>query len=153
MSSSRDGGPERRRRSRTVRALQSALTRTFAETNRRHFQYGLRVRSASPDLRHIDVALGYLSGEVYCCGALGCSIPYYERSWWRRLRKNLEREGLTPPARPITLHVAEIMEPGAVFPILGASACVEQLGFHEQSLEEAEAGFAERLRRSERGRS
>lgn len=87
----------RRSDSRTLRAIQSALVKTFTETALRRFRYGLSVRSASPDLRHIDVALGFLAGETYCCGTLGCDIPVYARDWWRTLRQHLERERLEPP--------------------------------------------------------
>lgn len=135
----RDRRPEAGRRTgRTVRAVQSALRRTFGETNHRHFRYGLNVRSASPDLRHIDVAIGHLGGETYCCGTLSCSVPYYERSWWRLLRKNLEREGLDPPAGPITLHVAVITEAGALFPVLRESAPAG-FSFYEMRLDESGA--------------
>lgn len=106
--------------SRALCALERALRSTLAQTQRRRFSYGLSVRSASSNLRHVDVALGFLAGEIYCCGQTGCEIPYHRRAWWRSLRRNLAREGLLLARHGLVLHVAEVTEVGARFPVAGA---------------------------------
>lgn len=124
--------------SRRLCAIERALRATIAETQRRQFTYGLRVRSASRDLRHIDLALGFLGGETYCCRVVTCDVPLYREEWWWTLREHLAAEGLRPPSTDITIHVAVISEAGARFPVLGADRLLGEFDFDEEEWIEAD---------------
>lgn len=130
-----------RRASQVRRAICCALQGSFDENHRRRNRagnltlYGLRVPGFSPDLRHIDLALGYLAGESYCCGQVSCDVPFHRRSWWQALRKQLARAGVRPPPG-LTFHVAVFTEQGAVFPVWGTA---KQCSLYECEWRESEA--------------
>lgn len=81
--------------------------------------YGIRVPSFSRDLRHIDLAFGFVESHRYCCGEIGCHVSYWSADWWRRFRKGVARQGLHLPPSNITIHVAVFTDPGAQFSVHG----------------------------------
>lgn len=115
-------GPSKdvRRASQVRRAIRRALQDVLpVRINEGRSQYGIRVPSFSNDLRHVDLALGFLNGQQSCCGEVGCHVPHWSKAWWRRFRKALARHGVEPPRSTITIHVAVFTDPGAQFSVCG----------------------------------
>lgn len=95
-------------------ALQDMLVdNRGANGNRSH--YGILVPSFSRDLRHIDLAFGFLADHRYCCDLIGCHVSYHSSGWWRELRKLVARQGVDLPRSMITIHAAVFTEPDARF--------------------------------------
>jgi hypothetical protein len=106
-----------RRASQVRRAVVCALQEMLAGnrlTGGSQTHYGIRVPFFSRDLRHFDLAFGYLEGHRYCCGEIGCHV-----GWWRALRKAVARQGVELPPSKVTIHVAVFTDPGAQFSVHG----------------------------------
>lgn len=111
-----------RRPNQVRRAIQCALEGMLSGnhvTGGNPTHYGLRVPSFSDNLRHIDLAFGFLEGHGYCCTELGCHVPHWSAVWWRQLRKDVARQGVELPPSRVTIHVAVFTDPGAQFSVFG----------------------------------
>jgi hypothetical protein len=67
-----------------------------------------------------DIELRFRTEGRYCCCEPSCHVPTTDLSWWKTFRSHIrEVSDRDPP--PMVIHVAGVVEPGALFDVTGAS--------------------------------
>ena len=108
---------------RGLSALHEQLTRAFAELFAANVPwvggggpgyYGVRLENVAADGSQVDLVVTFRSGVRYCCFESACHFPYFEARGWTRLRKCLDREGLSHLPLPVIRKFRGVIEPGAV---------------------------------------
>ena len=76
--------------------------------------YGVRLENVAADGSEVDLVITFRAGVRYCCFESGCHFSYFDYRGWARLRRCLDREGLSYLPLPIVKKFRSVIESGAV---------------------------------------